>query len=79
MQSSAQSPRLRIGTRGSPLALAQATTVRGLLATALEIVPERIDLKIIRTTGDAIQDRPLAQAGGRRSPTDQRRSGMATR
>ena len=65
MQSSTQSARLRIGTRGSPLALAQANTVRGLLAAALEIVPERIELKIIRTTGDAIQDRPLAQAGGK--------------
>src|SRR5437763_15931608 len=65
VQSSTQSARLRIGTRGSPLALAQATTVRGLLAAALEIAPERIELKIIRTTGDAIQDRPLAQAGGK--------------
>src|SRR5437660_5522120 len=65
VKSSMQPARLRIGTRGSPLALAQATTVRGLLAAALEIGPERIELKIIRTTGDAIQDRPLAQAGGK--------------
>jgi hydroxymethylbilane synthase len=56
---------LRIGTRGSPLALAQATTVRGLLAAALGIPLERIELKIIRTTGDAIQDRPLAEVGGK--------------
>src|SRR5207302_4821935 len=65
VQSSTQSLSLRIGTRGSPLALAQATTVRGRLAAALGIAPERIALKIIRTTGDAIQDRPLAEAGGK--------------
>ena len=65
VQSSTQSLSLRIGTRGSPLALAQATTVRGLLAAALGIALERIELNIIRTTGDAIQDRPLAEAGGK--------------
>jgi hydroxymethylbilane synthase len=56
---------LRIGTRGSPLALAQAGMVRAQLAAAHAIPPERIELKIIRTTGDAIQDRTLAQAGGK--------------
>jgi hydroxymethylbilane synthase len=56
---------LRIGTRGSPLALAQATTVRGCLAAALGIPLERIELTVIRTTGDAIQDRPLSEAGGK--------------
>src|SRR5438132_8192564 len=65
VQSSAQTPVLRVGTRGSPLALAQATTVRALLAAAYGFAPERIELKIIRTTGDAIQDRPLAEAGGK--------------
>ena len=65
MQSSTQSLALRIGTRGSPLALAQATTVRALLAAALGISIERIELNIIRTTGDAIQDRPLSEAGGK--------------
>ena len=52
---------LRIGTRGSKLALAQAEMVRGLLATKYcpcEIVP-------IKTTGDRIQDRPLADLGGK--------------
>jgi hydroxymethylbilane synthase len=65
VQSSTQSLALRIGTRGSPLALAQATTVRALLAAALGISIERIELNIIRTTGDAIQDRPLSEAGGK--------------
>jgi hydroxymethylbilane synthase len=69
VQSSAQSSEatamLRIGTRGSPLALAQARMVRARLAAAQGVDEERITLTIIRTTGDAIQDRTLAQAGGK--------------
>ena len=53
---------LRIGTRGSPLALAQAHMVAEALAAtsgiATEIVP-------ITTSGDVIQDRPLAEVGGK--------------
>src|SRR3954464_3063775 len=53
---------IRIGTRGSPLALAQAKMVRDALveqhAGAIEIVT-------IRTSGDRIQDRPLSEAGGK--------------
>jgi hydroxymethylbilane synthase len=56
---------LRIGTRGSPLALAQAGEVRARLVAAHEIAPERIVLEVIRTTGDMIRDRPLAEAGGK--------------
>jgi hydroxymethylbilane synthase len=56
---------LRIGTRGSPLALVQARTVRARLAAALAVNEEAIELKIIRTSGDAIQDRPLAEVGGK--------------
>jgi hydroxymethylbilane synthase len=56
---------LRIGTRGSPLALAQAREVRARLADAHGIDPERIALTVIRTTGDMIRDRPLAEAGGK--------------
>jgi len=58
-------PVLRIGSRGSPLALAQATEVRNRLAAACGLASERIEIKTIRTTGDAIQDRPLADAGGK--------------
>ena len=58
-------PILRIGTRGSPLALVQARTVRARLAAVLGVAEEAIELIIIRTTGDAIQDRPLADAGGK--------------
>jgi len=56
---------LRIGTRGSPLALVQARTVRARLAAALGVKADEIELIIIRTTGEAIQDRPLAEVGGK--------------
>ena len=49
---------IRIGTRGSPLALAQAEMVGKALAKPFEIV-------VIKTTGDHILDRPLAQVGGK--------------
>lgn len=58
-------PILRIGTRGSPLALVQARTVRARLAKALRVDEDAIELKIIRTSGDAIQDRPLSEVGGK--------------
>jgi hydroxymethylbilane synthase len=54
---------LRIGTRGSPLALWQANTVAARLAAA-GAPPCRI--VIIRTTGDQLQDRPLSEVGGKR-------------
>ena len=63
-QSSGAAP-LRIGTRGSPLALVQARSVRARLAVALGVNEEAIELVIIRTSGDAIQDRPLADVGGK--------------
>ncbi len=56
---------LRLGTRGSPLALAQAHMVRGALAAAHGFEPERIEIEVIRTSGDRIQDRPLAEVGGK--------------
>jgi hydroxymethylbilane synthase len=55
----------RIGTRGSPLALVQARDVRARLAGALGAKVEEFALVIIRTSGDTIQDRPLAEAGGK--------------
>ncbi len=58
-------PILRIGSRGSPLALVQAREVQNRLAAACGVAPERIEIKTIRTSGDAIQDRPLADAGGK--------------
>jgi len=56
---------LRLGTRGSPLALAQAHMVRAALAAAHGFAPEAIALEVIRTSGDRIQDRPLAEVGGK--------------
>ena len=56
---------LVIGTRGSPLALAQAHETQGRLAAALGWDEARLPLSIIKTTGDAIQDRPLSEAGGK--------------
>jgi hydroxymethylbilane synthase len=56
---------LRIGTRGSPLALVQARMVAAKLAAALGVNADAIELKVIRTTGDMIQDRSLAEEGGK--------------
>ncbi len=56
---------LRIGSRGSPLALVQARTVRARLAAVLKLDEDDIEIVVIRTTGDMIQDRPLSEAGGK--------------
>src|SRR5262245_61338388 len=56
---------LGIGTRGSPLALVQARMVRTRLAAAAGLEEGAIELVVIRTTGDTIQDRPLAEEGGK--------------
>src|SRR6202008_4238986 len=58
---------LRLGTRGSKLALIQAGLVRDALAAAVPALaaPDAIEIVPIRTTGDAIQDRPLSEAGGK--------------
>lgn len=61
----AQSSVPRIGTRGSPLALAQARMVRARLADALGCEAEAIEMRVIRTSGDRIQDRPLSEVGGK--------------
>jgi len=60
-----QSARLVIGTRGSPLALAQAHETQDRLAAALGLDLVALPLSVIKTTGDAIQDRPLSEAGGK--------------
>jgi len=58
-------PILRIGTRGSPLALVQAHSVRAQLALNLGTNKDSIEIVVIRTSGDAIQDRPLSEVGGK--------------
>lgn len=60
-----QARTLRIGTRGSPLALAQAHEVRARLMAALRLPEDAFDIRVYKTTGDAIQDRPLAEVGGK--------------
>ncbi|MCP4326889.1 MAG: hydroxymethylbilane synthase [Alphaproteobacteria bacterium] len=60
-------PAIRIGTRGSQLALVQTEQVRAALAAAHpELAAEgAIEIEIIRTTGDRVTDRPLAEIGGK--------------
>ncbi|WP_423065909.1 hydroxymethylbilane synthase [Devosia sp. CN2-171] len=58
-------PLLRIGTRGSMLALAQAQLVQRLLAEAHGVGREAIEIKVITTSGDRLTDRPLSEAGGK--------------
>src|SRR5579883_719685 len=58
-------PLLRIGTRGSALALWQAREVQARLAAAHGVEPQAVTIEVIRTTGDVIQDRPLSEAGGK--------------
>jgi hydroxymethylbilane synthase len=60
-------PILVIGTRGSPLALAQAHLVQAALVAAEPALaaPEAIGIRVIRTTGDHVLDRTLAEIGGK--------------
>jgi hydroxymethylbilane synthase len=57
----------RIGTRGSKLALTQTGLVRDALAAAVPelAAPGAIEIVVIKTTGDMIQDRPLSEVGGK--------------
>ena len=56
---------LTIGTRGSPLALAQAHMTAAALANKTGCNPARFPLDIIKTSGDLILDRALSEAGGK--------------
>jgi len=62
---SSHPPRLRLGTRGSPLALVQASAVQNRIAAAHGWLEDEVELLTIRTSGDAIQDRALSEAGGK--------------
>lgn len=55
----------RIGTRGSPLALAQAHETRGRLAAAFDLPEDAFEIVVIKTTGDRVLDRPLKEIGGK--------------
>jgi hydroxymethylbilane synthase len=58
-------PKLRIGTRGSPLALAQADETRRRLIAVHGLAEDAVEIVVITTTGDRIRDRPLAEIGGK--------------
>ncbi len=56
---------LKLGTRGSPLALAQARMTAAALAAAHGWDAAAIEIVVVVTTGDRVQDRPLAEIGGK--------------
>src|SRR5947209_11288119 len=56
---------LRLGTRGSPLALAQARKVAAAIETAQRWPDGWVQIVEIKTTGDKVHDRPLAEIGGK--------------
>ncbi|MFM2357084.1 MAG: hypothetical protein RLZZ528_2820 [Pseudomonadota bacterium] len=56
---------LRIGTRGSPLALAQAHETRDRLMAAHDLPETAFDIVVIKVTGDQIQDKALREIGGK--------------
>ncbi|PRD44458.1 hydroxymethylbilane synthase [Phyllobacterium phragmitis] len=60
-----QTPSLKIGTRGSRLALAQAHETRRRLMNAHGFAEEAIEIAVMSTAGDRIQDRPLSEVGGK--------------
>ena len=56
---------LRIGTRGSPLALAQAYETRERLSGAFDLPLDSFEIVVIKTTGDKVVNRPLKEIGGK--------------
>ena len=56
---------LKIGTRGSPLALAQAHETRARLSQAFDLEESCFEIIVIKTTGDRVLDRPLKEIGGK--------------
>ena len=56
---------LRIGTRGSPLALAQAYETRERLSGAFNLPLDSFEIVVIKTTGDKVVNRPLKEIGGK--------------
>lgn len=58
-----ESRKIKIGSRGSPLALWQANWIKGQLESQHPDIP--VEIVIIKTSGDKIQDVPLAKIGGK--------------
>lgn len=60
-----QTKPFRIGTRGSPLALAQAHETRSRLMAAHSLPEEMFEIVVLSTAGDRITDRALSEIGGK--------------
>ena len=56
---------LRLGTRNSPLAMAQAEEARARLCAAHGFAPDQVELVPVTASGDKVLDRPLADIGGK--------------
>jgi hydroxymethylbilane synthase len=69
---------LRLGTRGSPLALAQARLVKAALAAAVPALADdaAVEIVVVSTQGDRIQDRTLAEIGGKGLFTQEIEAGL---
>jgi hydroxymethylbilane synthase len=68
---------LRLGTRGSPLALAQARMVKAaLLEAEADLDDSSVEIVVISTKGDRVQDRPLAELGGKGLFTEEIEAGL---
>ncbi len=65
MEPPSTSALFHLGSRGSPLAMAQSRLVQGMLASATGQPPDRFPIESFTTSGDRIQDRLLLEAGGK--------------
>jgi len=72
-----QSNPIRLGTRGSPLALAQAAEVKARLQAAWGPALPAVEIVVVSTAGDRIQDRALSQVGGKGLFTEEIEAGLA--
>ena len=57
--------KLVIGTRGSPLALAQANEVRNKILSFNSLDPDKVDIEVIKTSGDKFLNTSLSKIGGK--------------
>ncbi|AUX70410.1 hydroxymethylbilane synthase [Porphyrobacter sp. HT-58-2] len=64
-EASKRSPRLRLGTRNSPLAMAQAYETRARLCAAHGWAEDEVELVPVLASGDKVLDRPLSEIGGK--------------
>ena len=65
MSNSTHPEKLAIGTRGSPLALAQANEVRNKILSSNVLDPNKVKIEIIKTSGDKFLNTSLSKIGGK--------------